>query len=972
MASISFGDANSGLQLGINQGWICLSPERPEPHPEPLSTVPFLPDPDFVSRDALLDQIHEKVLIPGSRTVLVGLGGVGKTQLAIEYSHRVRRQSSETWVFWIHASNLTRCENSLRDLADRVKIPGRKDRNANIFRVVSNWLQDAKIGKWILVLDNVDDDELLSKPSSDQRQVDGQRDTSTQPPLRYLLESSNGSIIVTSRNKRVALDIASHKNIIEVQPMNEAEALDLLQKKLNKHIVDDDIVLLVEALDFIPLAIVQAAAYIANRSPRCSVAQYLEEFRNSDQAMRLLNYEAKLVNRDWEAKNSILVTWQISFDHLRRAKESAADLLSLMSLFDPQGIPECILQSTQKTQDHQSRLYRMYRVILSVGRDGYRRSHSGRLKGVIGSPYSNRATAYTEPTEDTFDEDIEILRHYSFVLMEQGPKVFQIHRLVQLATLRWLRIQGRIEFWKEIFTGKILQAFPTNHYDDWENCKSLFPHVKSALSQPPESNKALLEWTRLLHKGALYAIKQGSFSDAEELASKSMITRGEILGAKHSKARSSARILVVTYLHQGRWREAESLQLQILKRTFGSQNFNTLSDMANLASTYRNQGRWEEAEQLYVQVIERSKTKLGEDHPDTLTSMANLASTYWNQGRWKEAEQLYVQVIERCKTKLDEYHPTTLMIINNLALTYRSQGRWDEARKLFMRVAEASTMKLGEDHPFTLTSTANLASIFYLQGQWNEAEKLYVQMIERRKKKLGKDHPDKLEAVAGLAQIFWSQGRLDEAEKLLVQVIETSKMKLGEDHPDTLTNMANLASTYRSQGRWEEAEQLYVQVIERRNTKFGEDHPNTMAAINNLATIYQEQGRWDKAGKLLVQVTEMSKTKLGEDHPDTLTSMANLASTYWNQGRWKEAEQLDVQVIKTRMTKLGEDHPDTLTSMANLAFTLKFAGLRSDAIDLLRKCLAKQQRILGPAHPHVVSNSNALLEWETGALDIDS
>jgi hypothetical protein len=91
-----------------------------------------------------------------------------------------------------------------------------------------------------------------------------------------------------------------------------------------------------------------------------------------------------------------------------------------------------------------------------------------------------------------------------------------------------------------------------------------------------------------------------------------------------------------------------------------------------------------------------------------------------------------------------------------------------------------------------------------------------------------------------------------------------------------------------------------------------------------------------------------------------------------NQGRWEEAEQLEVQVMETCKTKLGADHPDTLLSMANLAFTLESTSRHAEAIDLLRTCVAKQQRILGPAHPHTVSNSNTLLEWETGDLAIEA
>lgn len=173
-----------------------------------------------------------------------------KTQLAIEYCYRIRRESPETWIFWIYASNAARCDHSLRGLADRVKIPGRQDRNANIFQLVVNWLQDETIGKWILVLDNVDDDELLRKTGTERHC------SSTQPPLRYLLGSSNGSIIVTSRNKGVVLDIVSHKNVIELLPMTKAEALDLLHKKLNEPAECEDMVQLAEALEFMPLAII--------------------------------------------------------------------------------------------------------------------------------------------------------------------------------------------------------------------------------------------------------------------------------------------------------------------------------------------------------------------------------------------------------------------------------------------------------------------------------------------------------------------------------------------------------------------------------------------------------------------------------------------------------------------------------------------------------------------------------------------
>ncbi|CAI7618642.1 unnamed protein product [Penicillium viridicatum] len=859
MSSIKFGDKNSGSQVGINNGVINLGAEQLELRPDPLSTVPLPHDPDFVSRDDLLNQIHERSSVPGSRIVLVGLGGVGKTQLAVEYCHRVRQQSPDTWVFWVHASNAARCEESLRNIAERTKIPGRRDRNANIFQLFGNWLQDGKIGKWILVLDNLDDDELLRKPfvTGTEDKAKAQSHTSTQPPLRYLLESSKGSIIITSRNKGVALEIAGHmKNLIDVQPMIIDEALVLIQRKLDSGKERADLVQLVEELEFMPLAIVQAASYITHRSPRCSVSQYLEKLRHSDRkAIKLLHHEGHHTHRDWEAKNSILATWQISFDHIRRTRQSAADLLSLMSFFDRQGIPEDLLRVQGIKRNH--------------GTSG----SPGEL--VDSSSGENTDSSSEDDLSDDFYNDINTLKDYSFIAISESSMMFTMHRLVQLTVRTWLKAHSQDEERKDQFISNLQAKFPTGEYENWERCRSLFPHVKSAISNRPKSIDSLRNWAALLYRGAWYAQECGNISDSREMAYISRKERMKISGAEDEK---------------------------------------TLHSTAILAQAFRLEGRWKEAEQLEVQVMETRKTKLGVDHPDTLTSMANLASTYWNQGRWEEAEQLGVQVIETYKTKLGVDHPDTLTSIANLALTYNSQGRWEEAEQLDVQVMETRKTKLGIDHPDMLTSMANLASTYNSQGRWEEAEQLEVQVMETRKTKLGVDHPDTLTSMANLASTYRNQGRWEEAEQLEVQVMETRKTKLGVDHPDTLTSMANLASTYRNQGRWEEAEQLEVQVMETRKTKLGVDHPDTLTSMANLASTYWKQGRWEEAEQLGVQVMETRKTKLGVDHPDTLTSMANLAFTWESTGQHaKSINLLQTCVIKQRRV-LGPTHPDTVSN----------------------------------------------------------
>ncbi|KAJ5122605.1 hypothetical protein N7526_009542 [Penicillium atrosanguineum] len=954
MTSISFHGNSHGIQVGDNRGSITagfhLHPERPETPPNPLSTVPYARDPDFVSRDTLLNRIHEKSSVPGSRIALVGLGGVGKSQLAIEYSYQIRTESPATWIFWVHASSEARFEQSFWDIADQVKIPGRQDPAVNIYRLVESQLRDEKKGRWVFILDNADDDEFLCSlpPNGTGTLAREDPNVSIKPLLEYVPRSRNGSVIITSRSREVTLKMVHHQDIIEVKPMEKSEAMKLLQIHLGQPREDQESHLLLEALEYIPLAVVQAASYVREQGSRYSVSKYLRDFRESDRkATRLMEREAGHLYRDWEAKNSILVSWQISFDHIRQIKRSAAELLSLMSFFDRQGIPERLIR-LQPEFNHRSTS-----ELLDDSIDG---------------------NSSTSDVDFDFEDDIMTLRNYSFISVSENGSSFMMHRLVQLTTRAWLKSHGVMEPWKEIFISNLNRKFPIGKYEHWEKCRSLFPHVRSAMLHRPESQGYLLKWATLLYRGAWYASESGNISDVREMALKSRDERVILLGAEHEEALESTAILARAYSLEGCWEKAEELQIQVMetrKKKLGEDHPDTLSSMASLASTYCSQGQWDEAEKFKLQVVQGRIRKLGEHHPETLKSMTDLSSTYLHQSRWEEAEKLNIQAIATYKRALGADHPDTLLSMASLASTYNGQGRLDEAESLRMQVMKTQRTKLGEDHPHTLASLSSLVGIYIDQGRWDEAEKLNIRLNETCERKLGEAHPHTLTSLNGLAHIHLHQDRYEQAKKLHVQIIETCMKKLDEDHPVTLRSLENLALTYRYQSRWEEAEKLEVQVMETRKRKLGEDHPETLGSMSILASIYTQQGQCSKAEQLQVKVMETRKRKLGEDHPDTLSSMTSLAVAYCRHRRWEEAEQLDVQVMETRKRKLGEDHPDTLSSMANLAFTWKSSGNDAEAVKLLRDCLVKQQQTLGQNHPDTLSTSEALLEWETEKLDIN-
>ncbi|KAJ5092792.1 hypothetical protein N7456_008653 [Penicillium angulare] len=986
MNSVSFDGTNTGVQVGSNHGVIYLPTmhllDPLETPPEPPWTVPFSRDPDFVGREPLLDRIHEKASILGSRTAITGLGGVGKTQLAIEYSHRVRCQSADTWVLWIHASSMVRCEKSLRDLANRVKIPGRQDRDVNVFQLVGNWLQETS--KWILILDNVDDDELLCKPPA----------ANEQPPLRYLLQGSCGSIILTSRNKSVALDIAGH-NIIEVHPMNETDAVGLLQKKLGATRESENMVQLARELECMPLAIVQAASFIMH-NPRYSILQYIETFQKSDrEAVRLLNREACLLYRDWEAKNSIILTWQISFDYIRKTRPSATNLLSFISFFDPQGIDEDILQA-----QHSHRLSK-------TSCPGQHQKGS--------SSEDNTDNESDSSSDACFEDNITMLTDFALISIGQNCKVFTMHRLIKLTVQLWLKNHQELERWNAEFIHTLRSKFPACQSQEWvdqagnmEICQSLFPHVKSAMSQQPKSQESLQIWAALLLGGAWYAQKIGNYRLSREMAFISRISRLKLFGEMSDDTLDSTTMLAVAYGSEGQWHEAEKLEVEVLeicKAKLGERHPDTLISMVYLAKTYRNQGRWAEAEKLQVQALDTYK-ELGGEGPQMSNVMGDLACTYWEQGRLEEAEKLEIEVVEMRKTELGEDHPTTLGIMSNLAATFRYQGRWDEAEQLEVEVMRINKASLGEDHPATVASISNLAATIYSQGRYNEAKELGLSALDLYKTKLGVGHPNTLNSMSCLAATYRAQGQWKDAEILELEVMERSKIKLGDNHPDTILSIANLAATYCYQGQWDKAKRLQIQVMEMSIETLGNSHPNTLSSMSSLAATYRKQGCWEEAEKLALQV--MEKDSLGKDHPRTLLNMANLGKIYWGQGRWEEAEQLQVYVMETSKAKLGADHPDTLTSMddlactyrkqrrleeaeelqvqatemskkklgpdhpdtllsmVNLALIWECTNRHLEAMGLLKLCLSGRQRILGPDHPDTIFTYKTLLEWETG------
>ncbi|PSN59063.1 TPR domain protein [Corynespora cassiicola Philippines] len=944
MASASFGDGNRGLQAHTINGPVHAEfhpppgsepalttvSERPETPPRPSAAIPFPRDADFIERGTILDEVHRRCAVAGSWAALVGLGGVGKSQLAIEYAYQTRERSAETWVLWVHASSAARFEQSYRDIADRVKMFGRKDPKADIFKLVHDWLCNSK-ERWLLVLDNVDDARFLVDIPIAER--DGAADPRNTPkPLRsYIPQSERGSVLVTTRNKGAALRLVERRNIISVQPMNDVQASALFEKKLEKEEDPIDIDKLVEALEYMPLAIVQAAAYITQRASRCSVRQYLDEFRRSERKRTsLLIRDEGQLRRDWEAKNSILVTWQISFEHIQQTRPSAADLLSLMSFFDRQGIPADLLrgraaqtgvieQQEQEADDPSS------------GEEG-------------------DTTSQSSEGDNGFEDDVVALRNFCFISIERNSRNFEMHALVQLATRMWLNSNNQMG-----------QEFPCGSFENRARCQALFPHVASIFGEKPAEEDLLQDWAQVLSNAGWYLWMKGQYKEAEGVARKAVETRESIAG-------HDAVLTLCSY--QGKYEAAEAMNRRALEgreKALGNEHPDTLTSVSNLALVLRDQGKYDKAEKLIRQALERKKNALGEQHLSTLTSVSNLALVLRDQGKYDKAEKLILRVLEGRKKELGEQHPDTLTSISNLALVLRDQGKYDKAEKLNWRALEGREEELGEKHPSTLAGVSNLALVLRDQGKYDEAEKLIRRALEGYENELGDQHPDTLTSVDNLAGVLQYQEKYDEAEKLIQRALEGRKKELGEQHPDTLTSMSNLALVLRYQGKYGEAEKLNRRALEGSEKGLGAEHPDTLTSVSNLALVLRDQGKYEESEKLIRRALEWRENELGEQHPSTLTSVNNLALVLQYQGKYDETEKLIRRSLEGREKELGKDHPDTLTSVYCLAYLLHKQKQYVGALELYQRACDGYRQMLGSQHSKTIACLNYLSDMRREA-----
>ncbi|KAF8246080.1 hypothetical protein K440DRAFT_554061 [Wilcoxina mikolae CBS 423.85] len=512
--------------------------------------VQFERDQHFVGREDIMKEIEERLKLQPHRVALAGIGGVGKSRIAIEYCYRYKDNHPEARVFWVHASNIARFEQAYKDIATELDLPGLDDPNTNILQLVTKWFADDGNGPWLFILDNADDEGIFFG-SNHSSPKDGQQ----QMPLlsSFLPRSSNGSTIVTTRDKRVGQKLSNNGKPISVLPFALSDAKSLLRPKLSS---DDkwcepEATELLRALEFLPLAITQAAAFINEND--ITTAKYLELLQGSDlETTHLLEEDLFDPGRDRDIRNSVFQTWKLSFNQIAKQKPRAADILSLMAFLDRQAISHELLRDDDES-------------------------------------------------ERDFITAIGTLKAFSLIIEEKQGLVFGMHRLVQLSTQKWLEHQHETVKWQEKALGAVSKCCPKNgEYERWPSWKAISPHVEVVLGYAVmESGQ--LERASILNSVGYYDLRQGRLEAAQQKYAEALEIRQIELGEEHLNTVATFSGLALVFESQGKYEAAEEMHRRALdgsERALGKDHPYTLSSFKSLVGVLRKQGKHDAAEEV--------------------------------------------------------------------------------------------------------------------------------------------------------------------------------------------------------------------------------------------------------------------------------------------------------------------------------------------------------------------------------------
>ncbi|CAO5233347.1 FxSxx-COOH system tetratricopeptide repeat protein [Frankia sp. AgKG'84/4] len=712
----------------------------------------------FVGRDALLTDMYERFRsVPVDRTgaqVVAGIGGVGKTQLAVEYAHRFAARYS--LVSWVDAAEPTTMVESFDALADALRLPADPDVDRRARRALASLREESD---WLVIFDNVENRQLLAD---------------------WWPTVGGGDILVTGRS-RLLEEFGEMRNIGTFSP---EEAVSLLRRRASR-LTEFDALRLAEALGSLPLALGQAAAYLA--ATGISADDYLE-----------------------------LVTASVS----TAFADNPADY--------PAGLVGSVTTAMNRLVHEDPAVAEVFRIAAFLA------------PAPLSTQVLDAVTALVLPGAVPIVTRSRVLRGLdTFALAQISGGVFETHRLTQAVLRDQLSPEDRGRLGAQAAAALVVAA-PAQPDDpaSWPEYATLAPHVSAMIDHP--AGGRLPRFRGLVLMTVEYLTNSGQHAAALALANAVVDTWTPLDGPDGLDRLGAAHRLGEALRGAGRFGDAENLDRDTHARRcriLGSDHRESLRSAAAVGTDLRGTGDRTGARDWNSTVLTAARAVLGSDDPLALDIAASLALDLHGLGAIAAARELDEEVLARRRAVLGDTHQRTLASARGLARDLRALGLHEQARDLARQTLDTLTRILGADHPDTLLAASSLAVLHYALGDLQTARDLHQDSYNRSTRVLGPDHRHTLRIANSLAVDLFRLGDPQAALDLHQETFDRLRRTAGPDHPDTLHTAHNLARDLDELGQQDNAVDLFEDTLRRRILVLGDDHRETRRTRDRLARI---------------------------------------------------------------------------------------------------------------------------------------
>jgi tetratricopeptide (TPR) repeat protein len=819
----------------------------PEKQPRIWGGVP-LRNVNFIGRSDLLERLFDEIsrstataLLPGA---LHGMGGIGKSQVAVEYVYRHADDYDLVW--WIPAENLSEIQASLVKLAQRLELPAEYSVDTAVPAVLEALHSETFPHRWLLVYDNADEPEEVRA---------------------FWPRGGNGHIIVTSRNPQWA-EVARS---VPVEVFLRTESCELLQRR-NPDLSDEDADRLATVLGDLPLAVEQAAAWRAETG--MSTEEYLRLFE--DKRTELLATRAPA---DYDV--SVEAAWNVSLDRIREFNPGALELLEICAFLSPEPISRTIFSGVRNIPvppdleriladpielsravreinryslariDHRNDTLQLHRLVQLVLRNKLAPDQQERVQHIAHLLLANRDPRSPYSTEH-WPVYADLLPHVRVVEAHTCSDPW-VRRLV-INTIIYQYAFGNP-------SGGLVMA---------KDCAAFWSEKLGEKHQ--DTLIASRWWGRLLR--AL-----GRFEEGRVVAERTLAFMQETMGETHEETLLTMHGVASDLRAKGDFRAAREMNEFAYRAAvdrFGPDDPDTLAAANNYALALRLDGDVKAALQLDEQVLEGKKIVLGEDHRHTLLTMDNWTVDLREAGQYLRARDEQNEVVHRMRTQLGDRHPMTLAAIKNLATAHRRAGDHEKVSlALAFEARDGLVSRYGESHPEAMSAVLDLSVGHRQDGNLAEARRLGEHAKLLYERNWGVRHPFSLAAATNLAVTLRLLGAADLARNLNARALENMREAVGADHPFTLICATNHASDLAECGDHEAAYALDQDTYSRSVRVLGEDHPSTLALQVNLALDLRHLNRTEEADTTQTDAITRLRRVLGTTHPATMAAQFN-------------------------------------------------------------------------------------------------